>query len=266
MAPDGGHDRRLTHVEEAIMTNSYASAAADFAARGGGPNGAPGRAALPAWLGALYDGDTAAQRYLLLMRFAVLNLVALALLGAAWLKGWVGLVVAGDSTQLVLIICLVFAYGLVSCAHKVLVTSREINQVREPERHPGSLPARYLESVRRRDSHARSTCASSLRLKLASRISSIRHLANSLVILGLIGTVIGFIIALSGVDPATAADVNAIGPMVTTLIAGMSIALYTTLVGAILNVWLMLNYRLLESGTVTLVTAIVDLGERHADA
>jgi hypothetical protein len=78
--------------------------------------------------------------------------------------------------------------------------------------------------------------------------------------------VIGFIIALSGVDPATAADVNAIGPMVTTLIAGMSIALYTTLVGAILNVWLMLNYRLLESGTVTLVTGIIARGERDADA
>jgi MotA/TolQ/ExbB proton channel family len=247
------------------MTNSYASAAAEFAARGG-PNGAPGRAALPAWLGALYDGESAAQRYLLLMRFAVLNLVALALLGAAWLKGWVDLVLAGDSTFQVPLICLVFAYGLVSCGHKVLVTTRDINQVREPEHYPGSLVARYLQSVRRRDSHSRAISASSLRLKLASRISSIRHIANSLVILGLIGTVIGFIIALSGVDPATAADVSAIGPMVTTLIAGMSIALYTTLVGAILNVWLMLNYRLLESGTVTLVTAIVDLGERDANA
>jgi hypothetical protein len=38
--------------------------------------------------------------------------------------------------------------------------------------------------------------------------------------------VIGFIIALSGVDPATAGDVNAIGPMVSALIGGMSVALY----------------------------------------
>ena len=245
------------------MTNSYASAAADFAARGGGPNGAPGRAALPAWLEALYDGDSAAQRYLLLMRFAVLNIVALALLGAAWLKGWVALVLAGDSTFQVPLICLVFAYGLVSCGHKVLVTTREINQVREPERYPGSLVGRYLQGVRRRDSHARAISASSLRLKLATRISSIRHIANSLVILGLIGTVVGFIIALSGVDPETAADVSSIGPMVSTLIEGMSVALYTTLVGAVLNVWLMLNYRVVEGGTVRLLTAIVELGERR---
>jgi MotA/TolQ/ExbB proton channel family len=248
------------------MTNSYAPAASDFAPQGGVPTLAHGRGVLPAWLGALYDSDGPAQRYLLLMRFAVLNLVAVALLGAAWLKGWVGLVLAGDSTHQVLIIGLVFAYGLVSCGHKVLVTSSEINQVREPERYPGSLVGRYLQSVRGRDGHARAISASSLRLKLATRISSIRHIANSLVILGLIGTVIGFIVSLSGVDPETAADVSAIAPMVTRLIAGMSIALYTTLVGAVLNVWLMLNYRLLEGGTVTLVTSVIALGESDAHA
>jgi hypothetical protein len=166
--------------------------------------------------------------------------------------------------MLVWAVALVFAYGLASCAQKVLVTSREINQAREPARHPGSQVARYLAGVRARDGHARSICASSLRLKLASRIASIRHIANSLVFLGLIGTVIGFIIALSGVDAAAAADVSSIGPMVSTLITGMSIALHTTLVGAILNIWLMINYRLLEGGTVTLVTTIVELGERDA--
>jgi len=246
------------------MTNSYAPAASDFAPRGGEPAPAHGRGGLSAWVGALTDTEGGAQRYLLLMRFAVFNLVALALLGAAWLKGWVSLILRGDATQLVLIITLVFAYGLVSCAHKVLLTSKEINQTQQPDRYPGSRIDRYLESIRNRDGHVRANCASALKLKLASRIASIRHLANSLVFLGLIGTVIGFIIALSGVDAESAADVSAIGPMVTTLISGMSIALYTTLVGAILNIWLMINYRLLEGGTVTLATTIIELGERHA--
>jgi len=169
-----------------------------------------------------------------------------------------------DSTHLVLLIALVFAYGLVSCAHKVLLTSAEINEVRAPGRHPGSRVACYLESVRGRDGHARAICASALKLKLASRIASIRHLANSLVLLGLIGTVIGFMIALSGVDAEAAADASSIGPMVTILISGMSVALHTTLVGAVLNIWLMINYRLLEGGTVTLLTAIVELGEGDA--
>ena len=83
-------------------------------------------------------------------------------------------------------------------------------------------------------------------------------------LLGLIGTVVGFIIALSGVRPEVVSDVGAIGPMVSTLIGGMSVALYTTLVGSLLNVWLMVNVRLLEGGTVKLLTATVELGERHA--
>ena len=58
--------------------------------------------------------------------------------------------------------------------------------------------------------------------------------------------------------------VETIGPMVSTLITGMSVALYTTLVGSLLNVWLMVNVRLLESGTVQLLTATIELGERHA--
>jgi biopolymer transport protein ExbB/TolQ len=94
----------------------------------------------------------------------------------------------------------------------------------------------------------------------------VRHIASSLVVLGLVGTVIGFIIALSGVDPQAAADPGSIAPMVSTLIQGMSVALYTTLVGAVLNVWLMLNYRLLEGGTTRLFTALVEEGERHASA
>jgi biopolymer transport protein ExbB/TolQ len=99
---------------------------------------------------------------------------------------------------------------------------------------------------------------------MASKIGSIRQVANGLVLLGLIGTVVGFIIALSGVEPEIAADVSAIGPMVSTLIEGMSIALHTTLVGAILNIWLMINARLVEGGTVKLITGIVERGEMHA--
>jgi hypothetical protein len=52
--------------------------------------------------------------------------------------------------------------------------------------------------------------------------------------------------------------------MVSTLIEGMSTALFTTLVGAVLNVWLMVNYHLLAGGTVKLITALVELGEEHA--
>ena len=96
---------------------------------------------------------------------------------------------------------------------------------------------------------------------MGTNVSVIRQLANGLVFLGLIGTVIGFIIALSGVDPETAAQFDSVANTVATLISGMSVALYTTLVGAILYVWLIVNHRILTSGVVSLISAIVELGE-----
>lgn len=215
------------------------------------------------WFDAYDEGDPAAHRYLLIMRFAVVNLVGTALLVAVWLQGWLSIVLDGDVTRLALVIVLVFLTGLSICAMKVRQVSAELDRIRAPADDPNARVSRYLATIEGRDGQSRQLAASALKLKLASRIAVVRHIAGSLVFLGLIGTVIGFMIALSGVNPEDASDVSAIGPMVSTLIGGMSVALSTTLVGAVLNIWLMINYRLLESGTLRLLTAIVELGERH---
>jgi uncharacterized membrane protein (DUF485 family) len=221
---------------------------------------------LKGWFSAYQEGDPAAHRYLLLMRFAVVNLVGFALLAAAWLQGWLGFVLQGDATRLVLLIAVVFLAGLFLCGVKVQQVSAELDRVRAPRDYPNARVSRYLTAISGRDGQSRTLAASALKLKLAGRITVVRHIAGSLVFLGLIGTVIGFMIALSGVNPEDAADISAIGPMVSTLISGMSVALSTTLVGAVLNIWLMVNYRLLESGTLRLLTAIVELGERHVQS
>ncbi|MEM9439214.1 MAG: MotA/TolQ/ExbB proton channel family protein [Pseudomonadota bacterium] len=221
---------------------------------------------LKGWFSAYQEGDPAAHRYLLVMRFAVVNLVGLALLGAAWMQGWLAVVLQGDATRLVLLIGAVFVAGLFLCGLKVQQVSAELDRIRAPNDFPNARVSRYLAAVTGRDGQSRTLAASALKLKLAGRIAVVRHIAGSLVFLGLIGTVIGFMIALSGVNPEDAADISAIGPMVSTLISGMSVALSTTLVGAVLNIWLMVNYRLLESGTLRLLTAIVELGERHVQS
>ena len=224
------------------------------------------KASLKHWFNAYADGDPSAYRYLLIMRFAVVNLVSFALLAAVWLQGWMDYVLGGDATSLALVIVLVFLVGLALCGMKVCQVSAELDHIRAPAAYPKARVSRYLEMIAGRDGQSRTLTASALKLKLASRIAVVRHIAGSLVFLGLIGTVIGFMIALSGVNPEDAADISAIGPMVSTLIGGMSVALSTTLVGAVLNIWLMVNYRLLESGTLRLLTAIVELGERHVQS
>jgi hypothetical protein len=204
--------------------------------------------------------------YLLVLRYALVNLIGFAVLGAAYLQGWVHQVLLGDQSRLSVVIVAVFLGGLAFCTFRVWQTSRDLNQVKAFNPLVPSTTAEYIAKLRGRSVESRSTLASTLRLKLSQRIAAVRHTAGSLVFLGLIGTVVGFIIALSGVDPETASDVQSIAPMVSTLIEGLSTALYTTLVGAVLNVWLMVDYHLLAGGTVKLITALVEFGEDHGAA
>ena len=184
--------------------------------------------------------------YLLVLRFALLNLFGAAALAAAYVLGYVDMIVAADGTRLVYLIAGVFLVGLMNAGRLVWRTSRELNSERA---HSGNMP-RHLFALRRlATEHERER-------QLAAEIAPVRNTANLLVVLGLIGTVLGFIIALGGVDPRTVSDITAIGPMVSALIRGMSTALYTTLVGAVLNVWLMLNYNMLSGGCVKLLNAI----------
>jgi len=204
------------------------------------------------------------RRYLLVLRFALLNLVGFALLGAAYVQGLVDRVVVADRTYLSVLIFLVFLGGLGICARRIWRTSRELNSLREYDAASDTTVMRHLAPLLGRTAESRTNLAAAARLRLSHRIAIVRNIANTLVLLGLIGTVLGFIIALSGVDPEHVADIDAIAPMVSTLISGMSTALYTTLVGAILNVWLMANHQLLAGGTVKLIAALVERAEEHA--
>ena len=71
------------------------------------------------------------------------------------------------------------------------------------------------------DGERRSIKSQMVRLKVSNRIAFVNYKANSLVFLGLVGTVIGFIVALSGVDPVTISIAKAVGPLVANLIQGM---------------------------------------------
>lgn len=65
-----------------------------------------------------------------------------------------------------------------------------------------------------------------------------------LVTLGLIGNVVGFIIALHGID-ANASDMQAVA---LNLMHGMGVAFYSTATGAVLALWTSVNRRILHAG------------------
>ena len=202
-----------------------------------------------------------ARSHLLALRFTLFNVAAFALLGAAWAQGWVGKILSADDTGLSLGIFCVFLGGLAICGQRIMTVSGELEQARARRPDPTSRAATFLGSVANRDSGSRGIAASQLKLVLSNRISIVYHVSNSLVLLGLVGTVVGFIIALTGVDPEAAGNVDSIAPMVAELIHGMSVALYTTLVGAVLHLWLKINYLMLSGGTVCLLDRLVARAE-----
>ncbi len=206
------------------------------------------------------------SRYLLLVRFALFNLVAASLLVATYLQGWIDHMISGHLVELPLVIVLVFGFGLAVCTFRVWQNSRELNDVEDGRPAPRSQAGRYLANVTNGGGESRALHASVLRLKLSNRIAIVRQVANTLVFLGLIGTVIGFVIALAGVDPQAVSDVQRVAGMVSKLIQGMAVALNTTLVGAVLYVWLIVDHRMLATGTVHLLTATIELADGDGTA
>ena len=105
--------------------------------------------------GRLRPGQSLASksiRYLLLLRFGVVNLMACALLAAAFLQGWVGMLIAADSTGLCFLIVAVFGLGWVICAAKIVRVSREMNRAKEfdPLVPVPSLALNYVAAVQGR--------------------------------------------------------------------------------------------------------------------
>ena len=205
-------------------------------------------------------------RFLLVLRFLLINMAGFALLAAAWLQGWIAQILAADDTHICKLIFALFLIGLGLSAQTVWMISQELNSLDVgPAAGPSKIAA-FMHGIAGRDGATRQALAGVLRLKLAHRIAPVRHIAGTLVLLGLIGTIVGFVIALSGVNQDAVSDASAIGPMVATLLHGMAMALFKTLVGSVLNVWLMVDYRLLEGGVVHLLTRAIEEGERDVAA
>lgn len=203
------------------------------------------------------------RRHLLILRFTLLNIVASGFLMAIYFQGWLDDAFKSYTGWLTLGICAVFVFGMFLCTLRIWRTNQDLNAISENAFANASRVKRYLESVAQRSAESRIISANLLRNRLGTQIAVIRQIADSLVFFGLVGTVIGFIVALSGVDPQTSTQVDEVATMVATLVSGMSIALYTTLVGAVLHVWLMVNHRLLATATSALFNNTVELGEQR---
>ncbi len=200
-------------------------------------------------------------KFLLVLRFSLINILGIIFLIVTYTQGYIAKAIDADITNVILLIFFLFLLGLIISGIRTFWISKQLNYATEKSKELNSITNHYLQNIKNLDASARSNLASSLRIKLANKINLVKFIANTLVILGLIGTVIGFIIALSGVDGGVSSDPEEISKMITTLIQGMSVALYTTLAGSICSVWLNICYHILSSGANKLLAKIIEIGE-----
>ena len=190
--------------------------------------------------------------WLLWSRFAILNLLGLVGLLLMQVNGWIAQIVDGDSSKITVIIFSLFVVGLILTGIRIHKLTRELNEVRSGR---SKYLRQYWELFERR---GQAVASQVTQLRLYSKIQWIKRIASSLVALGLIGTVFGAINFLLGIDVAALGDVEKIGSAFAVVLEGMGIALYTTLVGAVLNLWLSFNFGIVENGTSDLIAALMD--------
>ncbi len=192
------------------------------------------------------------DNWLLWSRFAFLNLLGFAGLVLLQINGWVSQIYNGDPSKITVVIFLLFIVGLFLTAFRINKLTRELNNVRTGK---SDRLKQYWELFERRGEAVASQVT---QIRLYSKIQWIKRIASSLVALGLIGTVYGAITFLLGIDVAALGDVDRIGSAFAIVLSGMGIALYTTLVGAVLNLWLSFNFGIVENGTSDLIAALMD--------
>jgi MotA/TolQ/ExbB proton channel family len=77
------------------------------------------------------------------------------------------------------------------------------------------------------------------------RWRDVQWIAVHVVRIGLLGTVVGLIIAFSAAASGGSSNPDEIRPMIAAVVSGMYVSLYATLLGIATNLWLKINLRLL---------------------
>ncbi len=111
------------------------------------------------------------RSYLPMLRFAVVNAVALAVLATLWLQGWVSRVFESDIAHLTVVISAAFAVGPAIATPKLWRCSHELNAVRADEQGGKTQLRWYRDPTGRAADGTRGMFADCLRSRLYARIA-----------------------------------------------------------------------------------------------
>ena len=221
------------------------------------------------------DGENRDTKYLLFMCFALINVAGCVALWIVWKTGWVeSIIFTNDSTYICRIILALFVGAVAACSWKLFKITRDLNIAREYIRlyraddHEGrqrieagnSRLAVYLADIKGLSTDDRISFEIDLRENMSHKISSVGNNMSRLTALGIIGTVIGMKLFITGFDAAGATVNPNIHDMLKTVLPGLNVAISATLLGGVAAFWLDWLFAVLESAKNQLVSAMIKAG------
>ena len=207
-------------------------------------------------------------------------------------QGWFGTLLQTDNSHLSALIVVMLLLASLDAGRRAYQLGRELQRTleiiaqarREPAifhreddgevrfadaRQAGSFAHDHLLLLANKTYRNGALCSQDLLLERLENALGRGHetgwfLAELMIRLGLLGTVIGFIFMLGSMANVDSVDLQALQQLLTNMTAGMRVALYTTLTGLGAGILLSFQYRLLDAGVDRLMAEIIELSEVHA--
>lgn len=235
-----------------------------------------------------------AGRHHLFLRWLILIGVIAFLFLVAWNQGFLSQLYGSDRSYISFLITLLFVGFSLHCAVRTFQMSRQLDDaarisqiLRNNPTHrftlaggdvrigtgvtlPRCLLAGFIgELVHKRDAgqdvhnlaieQSQLLDAYSRQIKGGFEIGW--FMADIMIKLGLLGTVVGFIIMLASVTNITSFDTGIMQEVLSAMSSGMGVALYTTLAGLVGGMLLAFQYQLLDRGAEDLIALLVKVVE-----
>lgn len=229
--------------------------------------------------------------YQLFLQWLSILLVVCFGLFISWQYGLLTALLENDSSYISSIILGIFLLTTISAGFRVVFLSRELdralriieviqanggNILLQPDGSlksmgyllPDCLLTRQLyKQLMRRQCTEHRDCSRVLLDNMEKEVSGHHEfgwlVADMMIKLGLLGTVIGFILMLGSVAVIENADITTIQNMLTDMSDGMRVALFTTLTGLLSGLLLGLQYHFLDRGATRLLGLVSDTVETY---
>lgn len=196
-------------------------------------------------------------RFAVLLRLGVVVIVPLAVILAAANAGFLSGVYASDHFFILHGMLAIFILATFSILGRAVTASRTLNDLE------GSEVSRDLRGLSNAGSRANYMAA--VKTRAAQRLKSLRSIPGLILLLGLLGTVAGFMEALQGISAEGMANVASLPATMGGMLSGMFSAFSKTLAGGALSIWLSQQIKVLETAEVSVLTKSATSAEKwHA--